>query len=65
MLEYILELIYPTVCGFCGNACKEAVCKKCEIKWEYILSKLHPDLKYSWHGEKREDKSVANANSCL
>ena len=32
MLEYILELIYPTTCGICGKICKEAICKKCELK---------------------------------
>ena len=32
MLDYILELIYPTKCGICGKICKDAICKKCEIK---------------------------------
>ncbi len=32
MLDYILELIYPTTCGFCDKICKEALCKKCELK---------------------------------
>ncbi len=32
IIDYILELIYPTTCGICGKFCKEALCKKCEIK---------------------------------
>ena len=32
ILENILGLIYPNVCGFCGKICKESLCKKCEIK---------------------------------
>ena len=32
MLEYISELIYPTTCGICGKICREAICKKCELK---------------------------------
>ena len=32
LLDYILELIYPTKCGFCNQICKDAICKKCEIK---------------------------------
>ena len=32
MLENILNLIYPNVCGFCGEISKECLCLKCEIK---------------------------------
>lgn len=32
MLEYILELMFPTTCGICGEICKEALCKKCKLK---------------------------------
>lgn len=32
MLNYILELIYPPVCGICGKICKDSLCKKCLIK---------------------------------
>ena len=32
ILNYILELVYPPVCGFCGKICREYLCKKCEIK---------------------------------
>lgn len=32
MINYILELLYPTKCGICGRICKEGICKKCEIK---------------------------------
>lgn len=30
MLDYILQLIYPNVCGFCDTICKESLCEKCE-----------------------------------
>lgn len=33
-MEFLLNLIYPNVCGFCGKICKESLCKKCEIKWK-------------------------------
>lgn len=32
MLNNILELIYPNVCGICGKICKESLCKRCAIK---------------------------------
>ena len=32
IIENILNLIYPPVCGFCNQVCKENLCKKCEIK---------------------------------
>lgn len=37
MLDYILDLIYPNVCGFCNTICKESLCNECEEK---IQSKL-------------------------
>ncbi len=47
MLENILELLYPTTCGFCGNVCKEAVCKKCELKLKkYELNLIRKNKKY-------------------
>ena len=32
MLNNILELIYPNVCGICGKICKESLCKRCAIE---------------------------------
>lgn len=32
IIENILNLIYPSVCGFCGKISNEHLCKKCEIK---------------------------------
>ncbi len=32
IINYILELIYPTTCGICGKICKDALCKKCELR---------------------------------
>jgi competence protein ComFC len=34
MLNFVLELIYPKTCGFCGKISKESICRKCEIKIE-------------------------------
>ncbi len=31
-LDEFLELIFPTVCGFCGKINKEGLCKECEQK---------------------------------
>lgn len=32
IIDNILNLIYPNVCGFCGKICKDHLCKKCEIE---------------------------------
>jgi len=41
IVDYILNLIYPPVCGFCGEICKESLCKKCEIKIkEYEINSI-------------------------
>ena len=41
IIEKILNLIYPPVCGFCNQICKESLCKKCEIKIkEYELNSI-------------------------
>ena len=32
MIEFLLQLIYPNVCGFCKQLDKEGLCKKCELK---------------------------------
>lgn len=32
IINNILNLVYPNVCGFCNKICKECLCKKCEIK---------------------------------
>lgn len=37
MLDYILDLIYPNVCGFCNTINKESLCNNCE---ERINQKL-------------------------
>ncbi|MBO4816018.1 MAG: ComF family protein [Clostridia bacterium] len=47
MLEYILELIYPTTCGFCGKICKDAICKKCELELkQYEINLIRKNKKY-------------------
>ena len=39
LLENILELIFPTKCGFCNELIKkEYTCKKCKKKLEYICT---------------------------
>ena len=32
MLDFLLDLIYPPVCGVCGKMDKNSLCKKCEIQ---------------------------------
>ena len=32
IINKILDLIYPPICGFCEKICNEHLCKKCEIK---------------------------------
>lgn len=44
MFDYILELIYPNVCGVCGIISKDSLCPKCEIelkKYEMNRIKKH------------------------
>lgn len=31
LFDNVLNFIYPPACGFCGEICKEYLCKKCEI----------------------------------
>lgn len=35
-INYVLNLIYPNVCGICNRLCVEDLCKKCEIKLNKI-----------------------------
>lgn len=35
-INYILNLIYPNVCGICDQLCNEDLCTKCEIKLKKI-----------------------------
>lgn len=47
MIDYFLELIYPTTCGICGRICKEGICKKCEIKLkDYEINLKRSSKKY-------------------
>ena len=32
MLDEILDIIFPPVCGVCGRIDKNSLCKKCEIQ---------------------------------
>lgn len=32
MLDFIINLIYPNVCGICGKVCKNDICNKCLVK---------------------------------
>ena len=50
MLNNILELIYPNVCGICGEICKESLCKKCAIKmrkYEINLINKHKKMYFN------------------
>jgi len=41
IIDNILNLIYPPVCGFCNQICKQHLCKKCEIKIkEYEINSI-------------------------
>lgn len=60
MLESILELIFPTTCGFCDKICKDALCKKCELKlkkYQINLLKKHKKMSFneSMHIFRYED----------
>ena len=35
-INYVLNLIYPNICGICDKISKESLCKKCEIKLNNI-----------------------------
>jgi len=44
MLEAIINLLYPHICGFCNKICKEALCKKCELKLQkYEVNNISED----------------------
>lgn len=32
MLNFVLDFLFPKVCGICGKICKDSLCKKCELK---------------------------------
>lgn len=36
MFERVLDIIFPPKCGFCGKINKEYLCKKCELKLDYL-----------------------------
>ena len=36
-INYVINLIFPNVCGICDKICKESLCKKCEIKLNNIV----------------------------
>ena len=41
IIENVLNLIYPPVCGFCNQICNEHLCKKCAIKIkEYEINSI-------------------------
>lgn len=42
IIKYIINLIYPNVCGICDKLCDDDICKKCEIKLNNI-SKIKID----------------------
>lgn len=42
IIKYVINLIYPNVCGICDKLCDDDICKKCEIKLNNI-SKIKMD----------------------
>ena len=51
MLDYILEVVFPSVCGICGKVSKDDLCKKCEIKIEENQIKLISQYKNKYFDE--------------
>lgn len=50
MIEAILDLLYPNVCGFCNKISKNSLCKKCEIKFRQLTCTkriVHKNKSYS------------------
>ena len=37
ILEFLLDIIYPNVCGFCGKINKKFLCDDCEEKFNSLL----------------------------
>lgn len=35
-INYVLNLIYPNVCGICDRLCDQNICKRCELKLNNI-----------------------------
>ena len=56
IIDNILNLIYPPVCGFCNQICKENLCKKCEMQLKDI-AKVKTIIK-----ERELNKSVKGSN---
>ena len=34
IIEFIVNLFFPNICGICGKICDKALCRKCEINLE-------------------------------
>ena len=51
MLDYILEVVFPSVCGICGKLSKDDLCKKCEINIKENQIKLISQYKNTYFDE--------------
>ena len=51
ILDFLLSIIYPDVCGFCGKIDKNSLCKECEKNLSSILI-YNIEKKYDKYFEK-------------
>ena len=52
MFEKIINLIYPTVCGICGEIAREDICNKCKVKlkkWKRNKKHIYLTKNFSTH----------------
>ena len=52
MLEKALNILFPPKCIFCGKINKDSICKKCEIKINYLKKdkiKKMPNENFTYH----------------
>ena len=52
MLENIINLFYPNVCGICETMSKDAICNKCQVKikqWQRNKRKIYLTKNFTTH----------------
>ena len=52
-INYVINFIYPNVCGICNKICKSDLCKKCEIKMNSIAK-----IKIDYYSNKNFKKHL-------
>ena len=56
ILENVLDLIYPRVCGICGKVNTKALCNRCEAKIKKEFKFKIDNLKKNFNIQKDEDR---------